>query len=167
MKRKHHNAFARAQRVFSNVRLWSWESMREDGTQIAHGMARIGYVWRDLGQSQVTGIVSMPNNWVIICRALCELNGKTWVEDERRSARQLKVNDFELIYREMRAGVLASVNRAHVQDVGWIIQSFGSNDRIDDDRLPLFQLGDTSQERRVQWFITDAEIRSDLEKVRR
>jgi len=167
MKRKQHNAFKRAQTAFSNVRLWSWESMREDGTQIAHGMARIGYVWRDLDQQQVTGIIAKPNNWVVICRALCELNGETCIEDERRSAQHLKVNDFEMIYREMRAGVLASAIEAgaQVQDVGWIIQSFGKADKIDNDDLPLFQIGKASQERRERWLMTDSDIKQDLEKV--
>lgn len=158
MIRKHHNAYKRAQAVFSNVRLWSWESMREDGTQIAHGMARVGFVWRDLSQSQVTGIINKTNNWIIICRALCCLNGQTWVESEAMAARAVKVNDFEALYADMRRGVMASVNRAQVQDVGWIIQSFGDKERIDDESLPLFQLGKASDERRKNWMLTDADI---------
>lgn len=102
MIRKHHNAHKRAQAVFSNVRLWSRESMREDGTQIAHGMARVGFVWRDLDQKQVTGIIAKTNNWVIVCRAFCCLNGQTWVESEAMAARAVKVNDFEALYADMR-----------------------------------------------------------------
>lgn len=156
--RKRHNAFKRCQQVFSNVRLWSWESMREDGTQIAHGMARIGFVWRDLDQKQVTGIITKTNNWMIVCRALCCLNGQTWVESEAMSARAVKVSDFEALYTDMRRGVMASVNRAQVQDVGWIIQSFSNTAPIDDEQLPLFQLGQISEARRNRWLITDSEI---------
>lgn len=165
MTRKQHNAFKRAQTAFSNVRLWSWESMREEGTQIAHGMARIGYVWRDLDQQQVTGIIARSNNWVVICRALCELNGHQWIESEAMAARAVKVNDFEDLYADMRRGVMASVNRVQVQDVGWIIQSFGKEDKIDNDDLPLFQIGKASNERRERWLMTDADIKQDLEKV--
>lgn len=157
-QRKHHNAFKRAQAVFSNVRLWSWESMREEGTQIAHGMARIGYVWRDLNQQQVSGIITKTNNWLIICRAFCHLNGKQWIESERVAAKAVKVSDFEDLYADMRRGVMASVNRMQVQDVGWIIQSFSNTAPIDDEQLPLFQLGRVSEARRNRWLITDSEI---------
>lgn len=158
--RKHHNALKRCQQVFSNVRLWSWESMREDGTQIAHGMARIGYVWRDLDQQQVSGIIARKNNWVIICRAFGMFNNDIIIDDERRSAEQVLVSDFEEEYRKMRAGALSGMNRAHVQDVGWIIQSFGTEDCIDRDDLLMFQLGKASPERRERWLITDSEIAS-------
>jgi len=164
MKRKHHNAFKRCQQVFSNVRLWSWESMREDGVQIAHGMARIGFVWRDLDQRQVSSIVDKSNNWAIICRALCRFPGDTddCIEQELISLPMVRVNDLQEQYRKMRAGVLASVNKRHVIDVGWIVQSYKDVTPVDDEYLPLFQKGRVSEERRNQWLLTDADINGEL-----
>lgn len=162
MKRKHHNAFKRCQNVFSNVRLWSWESMREDGTQIAHGMARVGFVWRDLNQQQVSSIVDKSNNWIIVCRALCRLGNDEWIESEMIAAHSMKVNDFQAEYRRMREGVLASVNRKHVVDVGWIVQSFKDIAKLDDESLPLYEKGKVSEERRSYWLMTDADINNEL-----
>lgn len=165
MKRKHHNAFKRCQQVFSNVRLWSWESMREDGVQIAHGMARIGFVWRDLDQQQVSSIVDKSNNWIVVCRALCRLGGDEWIESESVAARALKVNDLQEEYRRMRAGVLSSVNKRHVIDVGWIVQSFKEIELLDDESLPLLNKGRASDERRNLWLLTDADINDELRKA--
>lgn len=162
MKRKHHNAFKRCQNVFSNVRLWSWESMRDDGVQTAHGMARVGFVWRDLNQQQVSNIVSHSNNWIIVCRALCRLGDDEWIESEMIAAHAMKVNDFQNEYRRMREGVLASVNRKHVIDVGWIVQSFKDIAKLDDETLPLFELGKVSEERRSYWLMTDSTIAEEL-----
>lgn len=162
MKRKHHNALKRCQTVFSNVRLWSWESMRENGIQTAYGMARVGFVWRDLNQQQVSNIVSHSNNWIIVCRALCRLDYDEWIESEMIAAHSMKVNDFQEEYRRMREGVLASVNRKHVVDVGWIVQSFKNIAKLDDESLPLFEKGRVSEERRNQWLLTDADINNEL-----
>lgn len=160
--RKQHNAHKRAQRVFNNVRLWSWESAREDGLQVAHGMARIGHVWRDLTQQQVAGIIDHPNNWIIICRALCLAGDTEWVETEARAARHVRVNIFEDIYADMRNQVFESVQRRHVIDCGWIIQSFSDVARIDDEKLPLFELGASSEARREKWHTSDIEKRQEL-----
>lgn len=165
MKRKHHNAFKRCQNVFSNVRLWSWESERENGVQTADGKARIGFVWRYLNQQQVSNIVSHSNNWIIVCRALCRLGDDEWIESEMIAAHAMKVNDFQNEYRRMREGVLASVNRKHVIDVGWIVQSFKDIAKLDDESLPLFELGKVSDERRNSWLITDSEIVEELRKA--
>lgn len=165
MKRKHHNAFKRCQNVFSNVRLWSWESQRDNGEQIAHGMARVGFVWRDLNQQQVSNIVNNSNNWIIVCRALCRLADDEWIESEMIAARSMKVNDFQDEYKRMREGVLASVNRKHVIDVGWIIQSFKDVSILDDEKLPLFEKGTVSEERRSHWLMTDSEITEELRKA--
>lgn len=165
MKRKHHNAFKRCQQVFSNVRLWSWESMRENGQQTAYGMARVGFVWRDLNQQQVSNIVSHSNNWIIVCRALCRLGDDEWIESEMIAAHSMKVNDFQDEYRRMREGVLASVNRQHVVDVGWIVQSFKDIAKLDDEKMPLFEKGRVSEERRNQWLLTDADISSELKQA--
>lgn len=162
MKRKQHNTFKRCQNVFSNVRLWSWESERENGVQTSTGMARIGFVWRYLNQLQVSNIVSHSNNWVVICRALCRLDDQEWIESEMIAARQMKVNDFQDEYKKMRAGVLASVNRKQVIDVGWIVQSFKDVSVLDDETLPLFERGQVSEDRRCKWILTDSEITNEL-----
>lgn len=165
MKRKHHNAFKRCQNVFSNVRIWSWESERENGVQTAAGMARVGFVWRYLNQQQVSNIVSHSNNWIIVCRALCRLGDDEWIESEMIAAHAMKVNDFQNEYRRMREGVLASVNRKHVIDVGWIVQSFKDIAKLDDESLPLFELGKVSEDRRSYWLLTDSEIVEELRKA--
>ena len=150
-KRKKHNPNKRAQNFFNCVRMWSWESMQEDGVRIAHGEARLGMIWRALSQEQVRGIVARNNNWVIVCRALCHCNGETWVETESRSARNVKVNDFANHYEELRDQVLSCVQSRHVYDLGWVIQSFGKTDRIDSN-LEMVYLGEPLESRRMLWL---------------
>lgn len=154
-KRKKHNPNKRAQRFFSNARLWSWESMVDEltGMRISHGEAKAGFVWRQLSQSQADNLTHRNNNWVIVCRALCVAGDKVWTEESIRSARDIKVNDFADIYEEMRAEVMAAVQERHVVDCGWIAQSFGKNDRIDNKQLPLIHLGEASEERRMAWHL--------------
>lgn len=156
-KRKKHNPQKRAQRVLHDVRLWSWESMREDGVRIAHGEARAGFVWRQLNQKQVSTLVQQTNNWVIVCRALCDSGNDTWIESSIRSARDLKVNDFAEVYDEMREEVFAAVQHRHVYDCGWVVQSFNKISKVDNEMLPLIYMGEATQYRRNKWLEAEAE----------
>lgn len=150
-RRKGHNPNKRAQRFFSNTRLWSWESMvDESGMRISHGEARCGFAWKQLSQKEVDGLIVRNNNWVVCCRALCEVNGKEWIESEIRSARDIKINDLAFIYDELRESVLSSVQRCHVVDVGWIVHSFNKHDRIDDN-FELAYPEYVTDERRAKW----------------
>lgn len=156
-KRKQHNPDKRAQRFFNNTRLWSWESMiDQSGSRISHGEARCGFVWKPLSQKEVDSLIRRNNNWVICCRALCVAGDKEWIESEIRSARDIKVNDFSFMYDELRDAVLSQVQKRHVIDVGWIVNSFGKNDRIDSNFELAYQKTDLLlEQRQKQWRILD------------
>lgn len=165
--RKQHNPDKRAQRFFNNVRLWSWESMRDDkeSVRIAHGEAKVGMVWRQLTQKQVIDLAAKTNHWVICCRALCKAGDKEWVETSIRSGKNLKVNDFAEVYDDMRAEVMASVQGRHVYDCGWIVQSFNKIDRTDSN-FELKYLGEATYERRMQWLdAVEKEMIEELKEV--
>jgi hypothetical protein len=66
----------------------------------------------------------------------------------------VKINELSEVYDEMREEVFQQTKKVHTIDVGWIIQSFHKNDRIDDN-FELYQLGDTSDERREAWLKSD------------
>lgn len=150
-RNKKHNPDKRAQRFFSNTRLWSWETMRDSkGQRLSHGEARCGFVWKPLSQREVDNLITRNNNWAVCCRALCHVNGSTWIESEIRSARDIKVNDFADLYDDLRNAVLSQVRLSHVVDVGWIVQSFGKFDRTDSNFELVYQ-GEITQERAERW----------------
>ena len=166
-RNKAHNPDKRAQRFFNNVKLWSWESMRDDeeDIRIAHGEAKVGAVWRQLDQKQVSDIANKTNHWAICCRALCKAGDNEWIETSIRSGKNLKVNDFAEIYDEMRSEVLDAVQMRHVYDCGWIVQSFNKNDQTDSG-FELKNVGVASYERRMQWLdAVDKEMMQELRKV--
>ena len=148
---KKHDPNKRARRFFSNVRIWSWEStVASEGERFANAECKTGMIWRHLSQKHVNGIVARTHNWVVCCRALCRLKGDVWVESEIRSARNIRVNDLAEEFDRMRIEVLNSVQLAHVVDVGWIIQSFHENDRIDD-LIEIAHQGEVTEERAKAW----------------
>lgn len=150
-RNKKHNQVKRARRFFSNVRIWSWEStVVTDGARYAHGECKAGFVWRDLDQKTVNAIVKRNHNWVVCCRALCMSGGKTWVESEIRSARDIKVNELSDEFEKLRKEVLDAQRLDHVIDVGWIVQTFGEKDRIDD-LIECAHLGPITKERAEAW----------------
>jgi hypothetical protein len=60
---KKHNPDKRAQRIFSNTRLYSWEStVVTEGKRISHGEVKMGMVWKQLSQKEVDGLIKRPNN---------------------------------------------------------------------------------------------------------
>lgn len=153
-RKKKHNAFKRAQRLLSNTRIWSWESTAvTDVQRIAYGETKVGMFWRQLGQKQVKSIVARPQNWVICCRALCELNGDIWVESEFRSLRSVCVNDLYDEFESMRLDVIKAQRKDHIVDVGWIIQTFDKDDRIDSN-LELYECGEVTEMRRNNWHLS-------------
>jgi hypothetical protein len=152
---KKHNPDKRAQRMFSNVRLYSWESTAvTEGQRISHGEVKLGMAWKQLSQKEVNFLIQKNNNWVICCRALCKLEKDVWIETSMRSARDIKINDLSRVYDEMRDEVFQQTKKAHTYDVGWIIQSYHKNDRIDDN-FELAYLGETSEKRREAWLKSD------------
>ena len=165
-KRKQHNPNKRAQRFFSNTRLWSWESMiDQNGSRISHGEARCGFVWKPLSQKEVDSLIIRNNNWVICCRALCRTNDSVWIESEIRSARDIKVNDFSFMYDELRDSVLSQVQKRHVIDIGWIVHSFGKDDRIDSNFELAYQDTDLPLDvRQKQWGILNETYKETLSK---
>ncbi len=152
---KKHNPDKRAQRFFSNTRLWSWEStVIEHGERISHGEVKAGFAWKPLTQKEVNFLIKKNNNWAICCRALCKLGKDVWIETSLRSARDIKINELAEVYDVMRQEVLESVKKCHIIDIGWIVQSFHKADRIDDNFELAYQ-GDLSAERRANWLKSD------------
>lgn len=153
-KRKKNNNVRRAQRVFQNTRIWSWESeVDRDGVREAHAESKIGIGWKPLTHKLAANMTRLRHNWVIVCRALCRCGDDIWIESEMRSVENAKINDFIDVYDEMREAVLNSVQKRHVIDCGWIIQTFGKDDRIDNERLPLIYLGSAEEERKTAWHL--------------
>lgn len=150
-KRKHHNAHKRLQRFLSDVRLWTWESEGEGEKRPLRGVIFAGMVQKSLSLKQAESILVKTNNWIVCCRALCVSGNDTWIESEIRAARQVKIADFEEIYKQMRQQVFESVQRRHVIDCGWIVQTYQDNKKIDDEGLVMFGLGKTSAQRQANW----------------
>lgn len=141
----------RASRLLGDLTFWSWESSTvTDGTRTCTAIGKVMGVQRNLDQSAVNTAVQQRLNWVVVCRALCEVNGEVWVESEIRSVRDLKLNDIGEHYEAMRDGVIASVNTRSIVDIGWLCQSFTKTDKVDTN-LDLLYLGEVTQQRREAW----------------
>jgi len=123
--------------------------------RISHAEAMIGYVMRPLVQKQVQMIVSKPNNWVICCRSLCWTgSGDPWVEEDSVSFRNTRVNELVEHYDEMRKYIMTQCQYRQIYDVGWIIQTFDKNDKIDSG-LSLYGLGEVNKLRQQIWLQTE------------
>lgn len=152
IKKRKHNPDRRAQRFFSNTRLWSWEStVSSEGYRISHGEVKCGFLWKQLTQKDVNFLITKNNNWAVCCRAVCKSGADVWVETSLRSARDLKINELADVYDTLRLEVLEAVQSRHIIDIGWIVQSFHKKDRIDDG-FELVELGELTEERREHWL---------------
>lgn len=156
--KKKHNSFKRATRLFSNATIWSWESMTDPHDvqqRISHAEANVGFVTRSLNQDQVQKIVDRPHNWVLCCRSLCWTgSGDPWVEHDALSFRNLRINELVEHYDEMRKYILTQCQYQHIYDIGWIIQTFNKNDKIDNG-LELRNVGEATELRRTLWLQTE------------
>lgn len=154
-KRKTYNPDKRAQRFFSNTRLWSWESDldRETSTRISYGEVRYANVWRPLNTRQVQELITRVNNWVVLYRALCWFEG--WAQPEvvhtSYTMKNVAIKDFKGIHDQLKEETLEKVQTRHIVDAGWLVQSFGRMPRTDDPKLPLVGLPEASEEHRTAW----------------
>lgn len=158
IRTKKNNKIKRESRALSVVRLWSWESMLEEGgATVSHGEVRLGCVWKQLSQEQVTKISSGPRNWAICCRALCRIDEpeEIWLETSLRSIKDVKVNDLEQMYSEMRQDVMDTLEEdGHldkVVDCGWMLVSFPKNDVIDSG-FESKHIGQVNKNRHMLWL---------------
>ena len=153
----------RAKRLMGNVRLTSWESsfvLSGEGIRTSYATAKVMGVERVLDQGQVNLIVKQRLNWVVVCRALCELNGDMWIESEAVSIKDFKINDLADHYEKMREQVMASVNKRQVVDVGWICHTFRQKSPIDDN-LELKDVEPITEERRNAWQYMEEKVTED------
>lgn len=153
MKRKKHNPTKRAQGVFSNATLWSWESEYDLKTseRILNGYCRVGYVKRWLTDSQILQLANRPHNWSIMCRALVWYqDGTTDIFNAIYDERQCELARLEEIARKLRKTVMSKVKRADVVDVGWLAQTYSSTPRTDGD-IELIGLGAVTEARKTLW----------------
>lgn len=169
-RNKKHNPNKRAQAVFNNTRLWSWESMiEEDGTRISYGEAKIGFNWIPLSQKQVNAVVINNNNWTICCRAYCRnaATNEEWLETSIRTIIDVKINDLSNLYAEMRDEVIETLREADelntIIDVGWILNSFGASSRIDSG-FELAHQGEPSSER-YEKYLQAQPLEESIEKL--
>ena len=151
-KPKKHDADKRATRFFQNARLWSWESQTKNNERIVEAETKLCVHWQDLSPRVSNKVVSSTNNWLVCCRAILLFqDGTTAIESEEVQCRNKKVNDFTEIYDEMRARVLASAQEAHIVDVGWICQTFGSQKQLDKIEIDRVHIGSVNILRQLHW----------------
>lgn len=156
----------RAKRLMQDVTMWSWESSKElEGARTCTAIAKVMGFERNLDQSSVDLIVRQRLNWVIVCRAVCELNGEVWVESEAVSAKDFMINDLAEHYERMREEVLKCVQKRHVVDVGWLCRTFNKNSPIDDN-TELKYLGVVDTYRKAAWQkLLEEERSGEVERV--
>ena len=165
---KKHSSNKRINSTFSNVRLWSWESMIDkDKTTVSHGELRIGHVWREMAQKQVTDLAALPMNWSICCRALCSNpeDGSVWLETSLRTVRDIRVNALAELYAEMRKDVMDELKDDglldSVLDCGWIMRTFKNTDPIDSG-YESQHVGEISPNRHKLWLFSQENVHENI-----
>ena len=152
VRTKKYDKHKRAQLFFSNCRLWSWETMIDDGIRYSHGEVYRVPIWQELTQKQVAGLKSKNNNWVVCCRVICiDKNGESYIDSDSRSLRGVKLNELAPIYEQMLTEVLECIPSEDIVDIGWICQSFNKVDKVDTDFF-MKHLGEITVERRAKWL---------------
>lgn len=141
----------RAKRLFSKVTLVSWESSEVSGARTSFGTVNLAGVKKPLSQKEVNLLCTYHLDWIVCCRALCELNGEVWVESEIRAVRGVKINELAQEYEAMREKVLESVQVRHIVDLGWICKTFTDKEQIDS-CIELELLDPITEERKRDWL---------------
>lgn len=151
-KRKKNNNFKRAQRVFQNSRIWSWESdVGKNGIRVVYAESRQGFIWKPISHKLTANMSRLSHNWTIVCRAICQAGDHEWIESEAVSIKQFKLDDLAEHYESMRESVLESVQKRHVVDVGWLAHTWGKVDPIDKKNLENIHAGSASEQRQLAW----------------
>ena len=151
-KRKAYDKNKRAQRFFSNTRLWSWESRIEpDGSPTSHAEVKRGAIWQPLSQNQVDGIRKNNNNWTVCYRILTQYDdGEVRLHSEFDSFRNSKIIDLGVTVGKFRQSLLSKIQKRHILDAGWLAQSFLSDPR-DNEGFENYDLDDATDERKMLW----------------
>ena len=151
-KRKAYDPNKRAQRFFSNTRLWSWESrLDKNGEATSHAEVRRGGMWQQLNQNQVDGVRKHSNNWTVCYRFLMMYDdGEVRLHSEFGSFRNTKLIDLSTTVGKFRQSLLSKIQRRHILDSGWLAQSFLSDPR-DNEGFENHDLDGATEERRMLW----------------
>lgn len=134
-------------------RLWRWESeFNEAGESMGNIEKKMGFCWTKAGWSDLAKAVNGTHKLAVCIRAVCMNDSDTWgVSEDFYPDQPLKVNEIESFYFEQRNGLLSGIQKAHIVDVGWVIQTYSQFKQVDNENW--WQIGSikASKERQQLW----------------
>ena len=122
IKRKS-TAWKRLRTATRNCTLETWESWFVEMNE--HGKPVYDIVTRDVlgikrGYEFFRIAKTIPRKWLVKIRVRCVADdGQTYYEETELEADNIRLDDFNDLFKEHRAQTINAVNPAHIRDVGW------------------------------------------------
>jgi hypothetical protein len=150
-KRKKHSTDKRAKRLMGNIRLWSWESEREDDSRILYGEVKRSICWVNLDPTAILVSANKLNNWTLIVRAILWYpDGKADIKSAIGNFPNITLAKLEEEAKLLRKTALEGIQKGHIVDVGWIALSYVKAPRINEE-VDMLHLGSINEHRQMLW----------------
>lgn len=136
------------------LRSWRWESDFDPETFVSIGNVHVrkGMFWSAADQEDLDDLITKSHRLVVCIRAVCMNGSDSWeITSELRPAIAVKVPELEKLYFDLRKELLEDVQKRHIVDVGWIIQTYTQPKQIENDRWWRYAMGAASKERQELW----------------
>lgn len=135
-------------------RLWRWESEFDPVTLDSLGniekklaFAWVAATWNDLARA-----VKNNHRLAVCIRVVCMNDREDWeVSKELRPDNVMRVPELEEFYFQERLDLVKSQNKAHIVDVGWVIQTYSNPNQIDNDKWWRVGSVKATKERQQLW----------------
>lgn len=135
-------------------RLWRWESefSLETFDSLGNIEKKLAFAWISATWADLERAITHQHKYAICIRALCMNDEASWeITKELRPEGKLKVSDMEEMYFEERIELLNDVQKAHIVDAGWVIQTYSDPRQIENDKWWRVGMPAATKERQQLW----------------
>lgn len=114
---------------------WRWESdYTEDNHSIGVIEVKRGFVWMAPDRMDIVEYMGKRHMLAICARAICMNDQDTWeISSQFYPDLPCLIDDFEEFYFNHRTELLEGVQKQHIVDVGWVIQTYSNPRQVESD----------------------------------
>lgn len=135
-------------------RLWRWESEFDPVSLVSIGNIekKLAFAWIAATWADLERATDKSHKLAVCIRVVCMNDTDTWeTSKELRPSGNVKISDVEEVYFQERKELVEEQNKAHIVDVGWVIQTYSNPNQIDNDKWWRVGSVKATKERQQLW----------------
>lgn len=147
---------------------YRWESdFNESFESMGYLEIKKGFFWEAPEMNDLREYIDRKHNLAICVRAICMNETDEWgISEQYYPDKPCKIDEFEKYYFDNRKAMLDQIQKQHIVDVGWVIQTYSKFNQVDNDKWWQIGSAKATKERQQLWRYYHNVVKYEDEKRR-